>query len=376
MEARKHHLYIGLLIVIISTINVFIFSNALGRVIGHTGPITYQGGMLAATPTTPIVDVVATTTEATSTEVLAPFKKSTNFAPIKLLHFGDAMFDRAVRKTVDNGTDLFASLRAMDIMSDYDIRMLNLEGPIVAMPRSECQQKELNFQFPTTTARLLKSEGFNAVTIANNHMLDCNQVGLDASVQYLMNADILAAGYPQIDSTWVETRNASGTRIAIVGLDATIGALPLEKIPALIAKLKSSHDLVLVTVHWGDEYALRANDTQKALAHRWIDAGADVIIGNHPHVVENVEVYKGRAIFYALGNFIFDQVGDKQNEGVGIGMSLYSGSSEFMLYPYKIERAVPTFLSPLEANKWCTKYLGVMPNISPDGCTFSLSTTQ
>ncbi|HXK37905.1 MAG TPA: CapA family protein [Candidatus Paceibacterota bacterium] len=376
MQARKHHLYIGLLIVVISTVNVFIFSNALGKVIGRTGPITFSGGMLAATPTNPIINVATTTDEATTTEVVAPFKKSTNFAPMKLLHFGDAMFDRAVRKTVDNGTDLFSSLRAMDIMSDYDIRMLNLEGPIIAMPRSECQQKELNFQFPTSTAKLLKSEGFNAVTIANNHMLDCNQAGIDSSMKYLLNAEILAAGYPQIDSTWVESRNASGTRIAIVGLDATIGAMSLEKIPTLIAKLKGSHDLVLVTVHWGDEYAPRANDTQKILAHRWIDAGADVIIGNHPHVIENIEVYKGHAIFYAVGNFIFDQIGEKQNEGVGVGMSLYSGSSEFMLYPYKIVRAVPTFLSPVEANQWCTKYLGVMPNISPSGCAFSLSTVQ
>lgn len=378
MQARRHHLIIGTLIVIISTINVFIFSNAWGRIVGHTGTLSYQGGMLAATPTNPIVTTEATTstTSAPLAPVLAPYKKSKDFPPLRVLHFGDAMFDRAVRKTVDDGTDLFESLRTMDITGDYDIRMLNLEGPIVEMPRAECQQKELNFQFPLATAQLLADAHFNAVTIANNHMLDCNKVGLEANVRALTSAGLLTAGYPQIDRTWMESTSTSGTSIAIIGLDATIGAMPLDGVPLLIAQLKSTHDLVLVTVHWGDEYAPRANDTQKLLAHKWIDAGADVIIGNHPHVVENVENYKGHAIFYALGNFIFDQIGDKQNEGVGVGMTLYSGSAEFMLYPYKIVRAVPTFLSPIAANKWCTKYLGVMPNISPNGCAFSLTSTN
>lgn len=356
-------------------INVFIFSSAWGRIIGHTGTLTYQGGMLAATPTTPIITESTSTTPATTTDIIAPVKRSENFNPVKILHFGDAMFDRAVRKTVDNGTDLFANLRAMDIMNDYDIRMLNVEGPIIAMARNDCQQKELNFQFPTSTGLRLHDAGFNAATIANNHMLDCNQVGLESSLRSLKDAGMSVAGFPQIDKASFTTA-VNGTTIAVLGIDTTIGAMPLEGVPARIADLKRNNDLVLVSVHWGDEYALRANGQQRLLAHKWIDAGADVIIGNHPHVIENVENYKGHAIFYALGNFIFDQIGEKQNEGIGVGMTLNSGSSEFMLYPYKIVRAVPTFLTPVDANKWCTKYFGVMPNISPDGCTFTLSSVQ
>ncbi len=376
MHGRKHHFYIGLLIVITSVINVFIFSSAWSKVAGHTGTRTFTGGMLAATSSAPIVDdVLPTSTPATST-VLAVKKHGVNFNPVKILHFGDAMFDRGVRKNIDNGVDPFSSLRSVDIMSDYAIRMLNLEGPITAIRREVCQQKELNFQFPTTTALLLRDANFTGVTMANNHMLDCNQEGLDESVRYIKDAGLFVTGYPTTARTWVDMTMENGTSVAIVGVDATIGAMPLDGIPQLIADLKRTHDIVLVTVHWGDEYALRANATQKALAHTWIDAGADVIIGNHPHVVENVENYKGHAIFYALGNFIFDQIGVKENEGMGVGMTLYSGSAEFMIYPYTITHATPTFLSPLEANKWCAGYLGVMPNISPDGCTFSLTTEE
>lgn len=376
MYWRKHHFYLIALIVVVSTLNIAIFSAAESKRTTHLQADAQHAAELAATPTpqTLLATDATSTLLASTTTLPAPRKKNVVFNSVKVLHFGDAMFDRGVRAAADSGADLFASLRTMDIMGDYDIRMLNLEGPIVSMPRSVCQQKELNFQFPTSTARLLHNADFNAVTIANNHMLDCNQEGLDASMHYLSAAGLLVAGYPTIEKTWADMTTESGTSIAIIGVDATIGAMPLEGIPQLIADLKRSHDLVLVSVHWGDEYALRANDTQKMLAHSWIDAGADVIIGNHPHVVENVENYKGHAIFYALGNFIFDQIGAKQNEGVGVGMTLYSGSSEFMLYPYKIVHAAPTFLSPLDANKWCTNYLGVMPNISPDGCAFSITT--
>jgi poly-gamma-glutamate synthesis protein (capsule biosynthesis protein) len=308
---------------------------------------------------------------ASSTETVSAIATSSprgDFAPVSLLHFGDAMFDRNVRARMEKGVDPFQSLRSVDIMRDYTIRMLNLEGPIVEMPREKCQQKAYNFQFSPDTTTLLSNEGFTLVTIGNNHIFDCYQTGLDSAVKYLKDAGIGIIGYPSIERSYASITTPEGTKVALIGIDTTIGIVSANKIAPLIKKLSAARDAVIVSVHWGTEYAPRANAEQKRLAHEWIDAGASLIIGHHPHVIENMEVYHGKVIFYSLGNFIFDQIGEKENQGMGVGVRLSKESADIMLFPYDIINSVPTFKSMQDANDWCTKYYGVMPYVTATGC--------
>jgi len=100
----------------------------------------------------------------------------------------------------------------------------------------------------------------------------------------------------------------------MVGL-SMVGLKPdIEKVKEAINFLKDKTDWVIVNIHWGEEYDLNFNKIQKEIAYQLIDDGADVIIGHHPHVVQEVEVYKGRPIFYSLGNFIFDQMWSEETK--------------------------------------------------------------
>ena len=95
-------------------------------------------------------------------------------------------------------------------------------------------------------------------------------------------------------------------------------------------------DLVIVNVHWGTEYEHQFNKIQQETAHNLIDAGADIIIGHHPHVVQGIEIYQGKPIFYSLGNFIFDQYFSSDTRaGLAVGINITDGKSEFYLFPLK-----------------------------------------
>jgi poly-gamma-glutamate synthesis protein (capsule biosynthesis protein) len=93
----------------------------------------------------------------------------------------------------------------------------------------------------------------------------------------------------------------------MLGLSDLWGALDKEAVQKSARDLASSSDILVVNIHWGEEYKADPNNRQKEMAHLLIDAGVDVIIGHHPHVVQTVETYKNKPIFYSLGNFIFDQ---------------------------------------------------------------------
>ena len=99
--------------------------------------------------------------------------------------------------------------------------------------------------------------------------------------------------------------------------------MDIEKLKNGIKEAKKNADLVIVSMHAGTEYTEEANDQQVEFAHTAIDAGAGLVIGTHPHAVENAEIYKGKYIFYSLGNFVFDQMWSRQTqEGLMIKMVL------------------------------------------------------
>lgn len=111
----------------------------------------------------------------------------------------------------------------------------------------------------------------------------------------------------------------------------------------MIAEASKKADLVLVHVHWGQEYDNEPNDRQKDLAKAIADAGADVIIGAHPHVLEPIEVYNGTVIFYSLGNFVFDQGWSRTRDSALVQYHLMNdGKGRFEVTPLNIREATPT----------------------------------
>lgn len=291
---------------------------------------------------------------------------------VSILNFGDMMFDRGVRAYTQKGKDPFEFIRGTEgnFLKGVDFIIGNLEGPIIETPRAECQNKELTFQFASTTNRLLYAANFDLVNLANNHSFDCYQVGIDSTQKYLGNYSMGYFGNRTLETSYV-IKKVHDKNIAFVGIDQTTQPVPVENFYPLVKKLKSENDYVVINIHWGYEYDTLQSKIQEDIAHNLIDNGADVIFGHHPHVIQPVEIYKGKAVFYSLGNLIFDQQTPDTNQGIGAGLVFGDDKTNFYIFPYKISNTQPKFLPYKDAVNFCAEYL---KNIgSKNGCSFDLT---
>lgn len=176
--------------------------------------------------------------------------------------------------------------------------MVNLEGALC--DSGNPVPKRHNFRGPTAYGSILTENSVEFVTIANNHSMDYGQKGYDATVETLEQA-----GIPYVErdaSTTVTTEN--GLTIGFYGM--VYYKLDEEDMRAEIAALKEQGvDLIVVAPHWGTEGNYRPTPEQVGVGHAAIDAGADIVWGSHPHVLQPIEEYNGGVICYSLGNFCF-----------------------------------------------------------------------
>lgn len=260
--------------------------------------------------------------------------------PVTIVFVGDLMFDRGVARHASiYGVDTLLS-GAKPFLAGNDLVVGNLEGTIttnkpVAVPGGSV----LHFTFDPKFAALLREAGFDIVSQANNHALDFYQAGFKSTEAYLDAAGIGHFGSPYNNVQISTSTVVRGKRLCFVGYHDlyTYDAAPAT---AEIARVRPECDFVTVFAHWGEEYKLAASPRQKKLAHEWINAGADLVIGAHPHVVEPVEIYQGKAIFYSLGNFVFDQAFSYWvQHGLAVKVLLYDDRAEFELVPTTIDKA-------------------------------------
>ena len=133
--------------------------------------------------------------------------------------------------------------------------------------------------------------------------------------------------------------NINGRKIAFVNYNSFADP-KFDEITSIIQKLKSTVDYLVVYTHWGREYELAENERQEKIAYQFIDTGADLIIGSHPHVVQPVEIYKNKVIFYSLGNFVFDQYFSEDVKLIlGVGVLLGKDKVEFNLIPLYMQNS-------------------------------------
>jgi poly-gamma-glutamate capsule biosynthesis protein CapA/YwtB (metallophosphatase superfamily) len=208
---------------------------------------------------------------------------------------------------------------AFTLLRDADVAMVNLENPITL--RGAKTPKPFNFRMhPRYLSTLLKG-GVDIVTIANNHVFDYSYEGLFDTFSYLDSVGIrrVGAGRSLEDAERPVVLAIRGFRFAFLaaygGGEAPVasksrpGVAPRDpvRLGAQIRRLRQhdSVDVVVVNLHWGTEKATRPDNSQRSLAQQLIDAGADAVIGHHPHVLQGIERYKSGVIAYSLGNFMF-----------------------------------------------------------------------
>lgn len=256
-----------------------------------------------------------------------------------ILFVGDVMLDRSVARhaRAQGTTTLFAGVA--DFLSQADARVGNLEGSITHNPSiAEVDNTILHFTFnPGLAESVLKPLNFTALSLANNHSYDFGRSGFDATQEYLEVWGIKPFGNPYNARDLSTTIEVRGRQFCLVGYHSLYDPGTTEVV-AEIQTIQPGCYRTIVFAHWGDEYEPVANAAQVAAAHAFVDAGADLVIGAHPHVVQNVEEYKGKAVFYSLGNFMFDQnFSWATTHGLAVKASFGGEETAFALTPITIK---------------------------------------
>lgn len=250
--------------------------------------------------------------------------------PIVLGFAGDIMFDRYIRQKSELlGYDSILA-PVSRLLSPHDAVIANLEGPVttfdsVSQGSKPMEQNNYIFTFSPKTADALTGANIRIVSLANNHIFNFGHAGLSQTKQYLRDAHISYFGEPFSKTQHIQ--EIRGARIGFVGFNEFFPPSKDEVLETILF-LATTTDFTIVFAHWGYEYIPEPNDYQKTSAHEFIDAGADFVVGSHPHVIQTHEQYNGKDIYYSLGNFVFDQYWS-DDVRCGLFVSLIIDPSDF-----------------------------------------------
>lgn len=283
--------------------------------------------------------------------------------PLNLLFFGDLMLDRHIgEKLAGRHLDyLLGNLASStpNFFGGYDLISANLEGAVTVEGAHYSPTMIYDFAFKPERVGELKKYGFNFFNLANNHIFDQGERGLAETRKELDNLglDYSGASDATINEKSVKIIERSGKKIALVGLSMVYRDFDLAAAAKLISETRKISDWVIVNIHWGTEYQHQFNKHQQNIGHTLIDAGADFIIGHHPHVVQGLEIYKGKPIFYSLGNFVFDQYfSSDTQQGLAVDLKLTDDKISVTLFPLQAKSAVVSLMTDPDKNAFLLKY--------------------
>jgi poly-gamma-glutamate synthesis protein (capsule biosynthesis protein) len=308
--------------------------------------------------------------------------KSTNHPPtpiISLAAVGDILLDRGVGKKIEKYGTGYPFERVAPALRGADLAFGNLECPIGEKGRKVV--KPFSFQAKPRTAGCLTDGGLDLLSLANNHSLDCGRTGLSETMEILRAKGLhwCGAGNTQAEAEKPTVLSVKGLRIAFVGFceflpegvflrddRPTIAFAGEDRVRAAVAAARRDADLVVASFHWGIEYRSRPSARQIGLARAAVDAGADLVLGHHPHVLEALEVVSragGRRpalIIYSLGNFVFDQRRPPSSETVILRCTLgRDGVTAAAVTPIRIEENRPRPTTPAEGERLLERLAGL-----------------
>ena len=221
--------------------------------------------------------------------------------PIVLIAVGDVMLGRSVNAKMRSLNDFtYPFLKTAPFLSSADLTFINLEAPFY----DPCPTTNEGMKFCADPQAIkgLVLAGIDVANLANNHIRNygVEGVALTQSLFQENNIDFLS-----FEENFL-IKVIQGTRFGFLGFNLTSG-YQAEKIISRVKEEKSKVDILIVSFHWGLEYAQEPSPNQISLAHQVIEAGANLILGHHSHVIQRTEDFQEAKIIYSLGNFVFDQ---------------------------------------------------------------------
>ncbi len=248
-------------------------------------------------------------------------------------------------------------------LSGADLTLANFENPVIR--DSVYHPDATTFTGDLRLMPVLDQAGIDGVTLGNNHILDAGTTGLDETMGHLDDAGIAhaGAGMDLAQARKPMIFDVGGTKIGVLSYmgvpnydwawatESAPGTAPLLQnlMEEDIKRLRPKVDLVVVSPHWGIEYMATPEPEQVDLAHAAVDAGADIFVGGHAHWPKGIEMYKGKPIYYGVGNFLLDQSwSEETSTAIFADVTLY-GDDVVQTRPVPfiiLDRAQPNFLTP------------------------------
>lgn len=260
---------------------------------------------------------------------------------IELSIVGDIMLSRGVDSYISKNGYSYPYENLKNIFLADDLTIVNLECPITEYGRGANKPERFVFKAKTENANAMKEAGIDLCNLANNHTMDYRSEGLKDTMENLSKAGISYVGAGEnanTDMSYIFEKDGFKIGILAYSIFPPEGFVYDENSPGINylvdhEDLKSDRiredlknlkaDFKIIYFHWGIEYESFAGIRQKELARIAIDSGADFIVGAHPHVIQDKEVYKGKYIYYSLGNCIFDkQIPKGSDEGLLLSLSI------------------------------------------------------
>ncbi len=248
----------------------------------------------------------------------------------KMLFAGDVMMDWGIKDIIIKKDASYPLKKLKSFLLTFDYRFCNLESPISDTGEVHTDKKYVFLGKPRHL-EMLKYADINCVSLANNHACDYSKTALLDTINNLREKGISTTGAGKdIKSAHLPVTAAiNKLKIAIIAYTSIayddsfagesspgVANAKIDLISNDIKQLRDHYDFIIISVHWGDEYSEYPNEKQIELGHAIIDNGADVIIGHHPHIFQGVEIYRGKPIFYSLGNFIFGSLNEDIRDNI------------------------------------------------------------
>ncbi|MDD3655963.1 MAG: AmmeMemoRadiSam system protein B [Atribacterota bacterium] len=265
---------------------------------------------------------------------------------------GDMMLGRGLEKLMTENGIYYPFQKIVQLLRGVDIVFANFEGPIKENVPG-ISEDEAKFASRPEVLEAVRWSQINLLSLANNHTTDLGEEGLEETKEWLQKYQINFIGTTLPDHQHIKNNSFYTEQYVFLAFNRILPYIDYqESIIKEVEKTKQSNPgkIIIVSIHWGKENELISSPIQRELAHQIIAAGADVIVGHHPHVVQEIELIDNRPVFYSLGNFIFNQQAySETREGLLIGITMTADNLTLWLFPIKNQAGQPMLLSQLEA---------------------------
>ena len=274
-----------------------------------------------------------------------------------ILFTGDILLDRGVRKVIEHhGIDYLFTRQMDSLFRASQVVVGNLECPATSIKAPV--QKRFIFRGEPEWLYALKKHGFTHLNLANNHSIDQGRKGLTDTKENILKAKLEPVGMGKnlqeaAQPTLLTSHPRKVWLIASLGMALeNFAYLPdrpcvnTERTQEIITRIrdikqKDPQAVVIVSIHWGGEHTLKPVPSQRLDAHRLINAGADALICHHTHTLQTIEHYKGRDIYYSIGNFIFDQQKPLNSKACVVKVEVTKDNVKTQALPIHIQGCVP-----------------------------------